>query len=35
MQAFVGIWKDYEDLPATDVYLRRIRKGKRLDRFTF
>lgn len=34
MQAFVGIGKDHEDLPPTDAYLRRLRKGKRLDRIS-
>ena len=32
MQAFVGIWKDREDLPDSEQYVRRLRKGKRLRR---
>ena len=34
MQALVGIWKDHEDLPPTDAYLRQLRKGKRLGRIS-
>lgn len=33
MQALVGIWKDRKDLPETESYVRRLRKGKRLRRF--
>jgi len=29
MQAVVGLWKNREDLPDTDTYVRRLRKGKR------
>jgi hypothetical protein len=32
MQAFVGIWKDREDLADSEQYVRRLRKGKRLRR---
>ena len=32
MQAFVGMWKDREDLPDSTAYVRRLRKGKRLRR---
>ena len=32
MQALVGIWKDREDLPDSEQYVRRLRKGKRLRR---
>ncbi len=32
MQALVGLWKDRTDLPETEVYVRRLRKGKRLRR---
>ena len=35
MQAVVGLWKDRSDLPDTDIYLRRFRKGKRLTRISF
>jgi ribbon-helix-helix CopG family protein len=34
MQALVGIWKDREDLPDSDQYVRRLRKGKRLRRIS-
>ena len=30
MQAWVGIWKDRKDLPDTETYVRRLRKGRRL-----
>ncbi len=33
IQALVGIWKDRKDLPETETYVRRLRKGKRLRRF--
>jgi len=32
MQALVGLWKDRKDLPDTEQYVRRLRKGKRLRR---
>ena len=32
MQALVGIWKDRADLPDSEKYVRRLRKGKRLRR---
>jgi Ribbon-helix-helix protein, copG family len=32
MQALVGIWKDRRDLPDSETYVRRLRKGKRLAR---
>jgi hypothetical protein len=32
MQALVGMWKNREDLPDSTVYVRRLRKGKRLRR---
>jgi hypothetical protein len=32
MQALVGIWKNREDLPDSEQYVRRLRKGKRLRR---
>ena len=32
MQALVGIWKDRKDLPDSTEYVRRLRKGKRLQR---
>jgi hypothetical protein len=32
MAAFVGIWKDRDDLPATKTYIRRLRQGTRLKR---
>ena len=32
MQALVGIWKDRQDLPDSEQYVRRLRKGKRLKR---
>ena len=28
-----GLWKDREDIPSTEPYLRQIRKGKRLDQW--
>jgi len=34
MQAMVGLWKDRKDLPDTEQYVRRLRKGKRLRRIT-
>ena len=34
MQALVGIWKDREDLPDSEQYVRRLRKGKRLRRIS-
>jgi Ribbon-helix-helix protein, copG family len=32
MQSLVGIWKNREDLPDSEQYVRRLRKGKRLRR---
>jgi hypothetical protein len=32
MQAVVGLWKDRDDLPDSETYVRRLRKGKRLRR---
>ncbi len=32
MQAWVGIWKDRTDLPDSQTYVRRLRKGTRLRR---
>ena len=32
MQAIVGLWKNRKDLPDTETYLRRLRKGNRLRR---
>lgn len=32
MQALVGLWKNREDLPDTEKYVRRLRKGRRLGR---
>jgi len=32
MKALVGIWRDREDLPDSEQYVRRLRKGKRLRR---
>jgi len=32
MQALVGIWRDRKDLPSSETYVRRLRKGKRLRR---
>jgi hypothetical protein len=32
MEALVGIWKNREDLPDSEQYVRRLRKGKRLRR---
>ncbi len=32
MQAMVGIWKNRKDLPDSETYVRRLRKGKRLRR---
>ena len=34
MEALVGIWKDREDLPDTETYIRQLRKGTRLRRIT-
>ena len=30
MEALVGMWKDRQDLPDPETYVRRLRKGKRL-----
>jgi len=32
MRAVVGIWKDRSDLPDTESYVRRLRKGSRIKR---
>ena len=32
LMSVVGIWKDRSDLPETDTYIRRLRKGTRLRR---
>lgn len=32
MQAIVGIWKDRSDIPDSEAYVRRLRKGARLNR---
>jgi hypothetical protein len=32
MAAFVGIWKDRDDLPNAKTYIRRLRRGTRLKR---
>ena len=32
MQAFAGLWKDRPGLPATETYVHRLRRGKRLKR---
>ena len=32
MQALVGIWKERTDLPDSTIYVRQLRKGKRLKR---
>ena len=32
MQGWVGLWKDRTDLPDTETYVRRLRKGTRLRR---
>jgi hypothetical protein len=32
MMALVGIWRDREDLPDTEQYVRQLRKSKRLKR---
>ena len=32
LMSVVGLWKDRSDLPDTDTYLRRLRKGSRLRR---
>ena len=34
MEALVGMWKDREDLPDSEEYVRQLRKGKRLRRIT-
>lgn len=30
MQALVGLWKNRKDLPGSETYVRRLRKGRRL-----
>jgi hypothetical protein len=35
MQAFVGIWKNRDDVPDAKTYIRRLRRGKRLKRISF
>jgi hypothetical protein len=32
--AVIGLWKDRTDLPETDEYVRELRKGDRLERFS-
>ncbi len=32
LRSVVGLWKDRDDLPATGAYVRRLRKGVRLNR---
>jgi hypothetical protein len=32
MKALVGMWRDREDLPNSEQYVRRLRKGKRVRR---
>lgn len=32
MRALAGIWRDRQDLPDTETYVRRLRRGKRLRR---
>jgi hypothetical protein len=32
MQQWAGIWRDRKDLPDSEAYVRRLRKGKRLGR---
>jgi Ribbon-helix-helix protein, copG family len=32
MMALVGMWKDRDDLPDATTYIRRLRRGKRLNR---
>jgi len=32
MQALVGLWRNRKDLPDSETYVRRLRKGKRLRR---
>ena len=32
MQHWAGIWRDRKDLPDSETYVRRLRKGKRLGR---
>jgi hypothetical protein len=32
MQAWVGLWKDREDLPDAETYVRQLRAGERLRR---
>ena len=34
MEAWVGVWKDRDDLADSAAYLRRLRKGERLARIT-
>jgi Ribbon-helix-helix domain len=34
MPTFVGIWRDRRDLPDVATYLRKLRKGKRLQRIS-
>ncbi len=34
MQAIVGLWKNRKDLPASETYVRLLRKGKRLRRLS-
>lgn len=32
MEAFVGLWRNRRDLPDSETYVRKLRKGKRLKR---
>jgi hypothetical protein len=34
MQAIVGLWKNRKDLPDSEAFVRRLRKGKRLRRLS-
>ena len=34
MQAIVGLWKNRKNLPDSEAYVRRLRKGKRLRRLS-
>ncbi len=32
MEAWIGIWKDRDEIPDASTYIRRLRRGKRLRR---
>ncbi len=32
LKSVVGLWKDRQDLPDTETYVRRLRRGNRLER---